>query len=291
MASTSEKVVPGPGFYPDMAYDAYRAADALNISGLHHILHTQKKFKSEKERSSDTAATQLGRLWHSMCEDYEQFNVSHHPFPQFIGSREYANPKASKEYKEWKAQVLAENEGINFVKPEVWQTLQNMWVTLMAKPVISQYVTLEGINECSVFWEEDDVLCKARLDKILPEYKTVVDFKSTAGSASDYLRSLEKYGYDFQVAHYLAAASEAGYPCKNFIHLVTETTPPYDSAAFQLSWEDIELADQKRRRAIDIYRECCEYDIWEGHLDEVQVVERPNWARERDLKMLAQSHR
>src|SRR5688572_2201158 len=63
----------------------------------------------------------------------------------------------------------------------------------------------DGKPEQTIVWREDSVWCRARLDWLHDDRRTVDDYKSTDGSANptSWSRTLFNIGYDIQAAWYL----------------------------------------------------------------------------------------
>jgi PDDEXK-like uncharacterized protein DUF3799 len=143
-----------------------------------------------------------------------------------------------------------------------------------------------GRPEQAIFWidEETGVWRRALVDW-LPNVGTgrpvVVDYKTTVSADREAIRkSVDTYGYHQQAAwyldgvHALGLADDAG-----FLFIFQEKEPPYLITVAQLDQTAMEVGRDLNRRALEMYRDCRDADIWPGHSDdmEIQEISLPPW--------------
>ena len=119
-------------------------------------------------------------------------------------------------------------------------------------------------REISIFWDRDGVPCKCRPDSLVFASKdesgvpwhSVVDYK-TAADASPYgfKNAILRYGYDQQAAWYNDGVTAAGYNVREFVFVVQEKKPPYVNMVYILSWPSILKAQEKNKKAVEIFSE------------------------------------
>lgn len=148
-----------------------------------------------------------------------------------------------------------------------------------------------GRPEQAIFWldEETGVWRRALIDWLPtvaydgpPE---VIDYKTTkSADPRSIRRAVHSYGYHQQAPWYLDAVASIGYPDDTtFKFIFQEKTPPYLITIVVLDDAAMRIGDARNRRAIEIYRDCAELDIWPGHSTETEVISLPAWAeREED---------
>lgn len=135
----------------------------------------------------------------------------------------------------------------------------------------------EATKESSILWQEDGVWCRARPDAITKDRKWIIDYKtaSTAHPLAWAKRTVVSGGYDIQNAHYLAAAEAAFGPDdhRKFGFLIQDIEEPHECAFVTLSHEYIQLAQEKRAFALELWKAACNA----GHDKMIVEIEPPKW--------------
>ncbi len=145
----------------------------------------------------------------------------------------------------------------------------------------------DGKPEQSLFWEEDGVQCRARLDWLRDDFATVDDLKSTRGSANPAAwtrRTLYEIGADIQAVFYLRGLKAITGESAEFRFCVVETTAPYALVPVTLDYATVVLAERKVDYALATWKRCLETDTWPGYSEQVCVAELPGWEQERWLE-------
>lgn len=151
-----------------------------------------------------------------------------------------------------------------------------------------------GAPEQTLVWEDQGVLCRARLDWLRDDRATVDDLKTTAGSARPdewARRRMWEMGADIQARFYVRGVRALTGGDPEFRFAVAETCPPYAVSLVSLSPAAIEVADAKIDHALALWRRCVERDEWPGYPQQVAYAEPPVWEVERlyDLRELAEA--
>jgi hypothetical protein len=142
-----------------------------------------------------------------------------------------------------------------------------------------------GQPEQTLIWQDDEtgVWCRARLDwlpeqapgrMIIPDYKSSIKASRTA-----FAKSVAEHGYHRQAAWYLAGVRALGLAEQAaFVFIVQEKTAPYLVSLFDLTDEDLALADRSNRRALQVYADCAAADVWPGYSADIELISLPLWA-------------
>ena len=152
----------------------------------------------------------------------------------------------------------------------------------------------DGKPEQTLVWEEDGVICRARLDWLRDDRATIDDLKTTRGSANpeSWTRTLYSIGADIQAAFYLRglfAVDASDGPevewgtVPVFRFVVQETFAPYALSVVELGSAALAIADRKVEYAIQTWKRCLAEDRWPGYADQVCVAELPPWEEARWL--------
>ena len=111
------------------------------------------------------------------------------------------------------------------------------------------------------------------------------EFKTTSGSAAAdiWQRRVWDNGLDLQDALYCMGLQEVlgleRRPVMTFI--VQEVEPPHAISVHKLSPRAQELADQRIRKAIGIWKACMKSDTWPGYPSYVNHIDAPPWIEQR----------
>lgn len=142
-----------------------------------------------------------------------------------------------------------------------------------------------GVAEQTMIWQTGDVWRRALVDWIRTDGR-LVDYKTTYRSdQASVNKSIATYGYHQQGDWYVNGAQALGLTkVSSFRFVFQEKTPPYLVTVVRLSDDDMAVGARANVKAIDIYRQCRDTDIWPGHVsDERELDSRlPGWVDRHD---------
>jgi hypothetical protein len=144
----------------------------------------------------------------------------------------------------------------------------------------------DGKPEQTLVWEEDGVLCRARLDWLRDDFTAVDDLKTTSRSASPelYSRALFGVGGDVQAAFYARGVERLTGIVPEFRWVVVETAPPYALSVIAPAPDLLTIGRDKVEYAIDAWRRCLERDEWPAYSRLVCYAELPAYEEARWLE-------
>jgi hypothetical protein len=138
--------------------------------------------------------------------------------------------------------------------------------------------------EQTLIWHDGEfgIWRRARLDahRSASRRLLVTDYK-TARSADpgQFARSAASYGYHAQASWYLDAVQAVlGERDAAFLFVVQEKEPPYLVTVCELDYPSVQAGHALNRRAMEVYRDCREADVWPGYTDDVALISLPAWA-------------
>lgn len=143
----------------------------------------------------------------------------------------------------------------------------------------------DGAPEQTLVWEEDGVVCRARLDWLRDDHRTVDDLKTTSRSANPdaYSRALYGVGGDVQAAFYVRGVKALTGTEPAFRWAVVETTPPYALSVVAPSPGMLEIGNAKVEYALALWARCLESGEWPGYPVDVCYAELPPYEEARWL--------
>jgi exodeoxyribonuclease VIII len=241
---------------PNLSYAAYDArpglrsgylatADKRNL-GIAEFIRTHPD-------EADKECLILGSALHCLILEPQRFaqewTVGDGPTNPTTGSP-YGSD--SKKYREWLMQQI---------KPVLtraqYEKVLGMADAVAADPDARVIRDNPRKTELSVFWEQDGVPCKCRLDCAQP--KLLWDIKSCRDATEfGFMRSIADYRYHLQAAFYLMGACRAGLaePTTPFQWLCVENTPPFATHVMLVPIDLLGAAHDRVEKLIEQYAAC-----------------------------------
>lgn len=177
----------------------------------------------------------------------------------------------------------ARAEGMIPLLAHEWQRVSAMLTAIREQlPAIDVSPPLfqGGKPERTVIWEDQGVLCRARLDYLHDDFSACDDLKTAGRSANPFVwtrTTLWSIGADIQAAMTIRAIKALTGVDTEFRFLVAETTAPYAVCLIALAPAALELANRKLDRALNVWRTCLEEDIWPAYPQQVCYAEPMPW--------------
>jgi hypothetical protein len=141
-----------------------------------------------------------------------------------------------------------------------------------------------GVPERSTLWVDDQTgrYCRAMLDRYpnpdWPGRPIAVDLKTTVSVQTRALvRTVVKYGYDQQAAHYLDGLAKDGLVDAGFVFVFAESKPPHLVRVVQLAEHWVERGRRRNREALDLLDRCLDLDDWPGAPPGLLTLDPPGW--------------
>ena len=128
-------------------------------------------------------------------------------------------------------------------------------------------------SELTALAEIDGVWCRAMIDNAPADPRMpLIDFKTTEDASPEACRrSVEGYGYDLQMAHYLAVWEAATGEKRDFLFVFQEKAAPFEVGIVRLlakpghSEDWLEDATEKAAAARQTWGQCLKSNIWPGY--------------------------
>jgi len=136
--------------------------------------------------------------------------------------------------------------------------------------------------EQTMLWQDGSIWLKSRPDLLWQNGRTVIDYKTTGGSAEPnvFAKQIVNMGYDLQAAIGLDGMAtlfpREGEP--RFLFLVQENTPPYACSLIGLDPMMLDLATRRLAMAKNLWRACMNVRAWPGYPSRICYVSPPNFA-------------
>ena len=231
-------------YFPNMSNSFYH--NGPGISSSHIRRFSQSQLHALEEVIEQTPAMNFGSAAHSLIVEGEGAFFS--DVVTITGSPYTNTNKALKKESLDKGLTV-----INEKDKDTIYSMQNSLVTearAYLNPDKEYPSSFDSPYEVSIFWYEQDLLCKTRADVVLNPFDkphgenaiVLVDYKTTADcSVRGFTNSVRRYSYDLQAAWYKRGFERAGFQVHDFVFVAQEKKTPYASKVFKMNHTDMEV--------------------------------------------------
>jgi len=237
--------------YKDIPNEDYHAGVGISSSYIRRFGQSQLHAIEHKQESSPNL--KFGTAAHALIvEGQEAFDKE---------VRVLTGSPYTKAYKEEKAEY--EEQGFIVLKEDDVNLIQSMKDSMVYEG--NAYLNAKGkVAEASIYWYEEDVLCKCRPDMLCPPLKepnsdnkiVIIDYKTTISCEPfAFNKSVKKYGYDMQAAWYRRGLLMAGYDVEDFVFIAQEKVHPYASKVFRITKEQMDFGWTMMESYLSDYKE------------------------------------
>lgn len=279
MTTTDVLLTPtGDAVVRDLPHEQYLRHPALSFSGAKVLIRPAgpARFRHEREHGRPPK---------------DEFDVGHAAHNAVLGvGPELVVVDAA----DWRtnaakeARELARASGKVPVLSATASKVADMARALRAHPIASRLLhPRSGEPEVSLFWrdEQHGVDRRGRVDWLrTPDADgrlILADYKTTTDASPDAIaRSLWSYGYDMQAAWYRDLVVGLGLAkSAPFLFVFQEVAAPYLVHVVEPAPDDLMRGEDKNRRALQLFADCTERDVWPGYNDTgITTVTAPAWA-------------
>jgi len=271
-----------PCFVEGVPEAQYFELPGASSTALKALLQTSPKHMREAQ-NEPSAAKALGSLVHLLVLQPELVDDHVAVEPEKINRRTKAGKAA---FAEWEK----ENAGKLICSQADYDAAQAMRDSVLTgKGRIGEAIFGAGRAEVTMMAVDpvSGVLCRGRADWLPDGQNVIVDLKTAASAApAEFAKSAARYSYHLQAWLYAHLHSLiTGKPPPAFVHAVVESSPPYDSAFYELSQHDLQKGEVAIRHALSIWAKCEAAGIWPGYGYDwnegcyvIEPLSLPRWA-------------
>ena len=245
MLENFEHVIIGDvAYFPNLDNNTYHNGPGISSSNIRRF--SQSQLHALEEVVEQTPVMMFGSAAHSLIVEGEAAFFSD---VVTIKGSPYTNTN-----KQLKKDSLA--KGLSVITEEQRDTIYSMNNSLVqeAEPYLrpgKDYPqVLKSPKEVSIYWYEQDLLCKTRADVVCNAFDNtfgedaivLVDYKTTSDcSVRGFTNAVRRYSYDLQAAWYKRGFERAGFKVADFVFVAQEKKPPYASKIFKMNHTDMEI--------------------------------------------------
>lgn len=259
-----------PGFHdniPEADYHGHR--ESLSVSGAKLLLKAPALFKYRQDNPEFKDVFDFGSAAHAKVLGIGADIVVHE-----FDAAKVKSPKSTNAWKEQQAE--ARERGAVLLLPEEYARICEMAAALERIPLVRQLMK-DGRPEVSAYCldEATGVMRRSRfdiLDDLIVDYKTTISAEPGA-----FARSAATYGYPQQAAWYEQIALDLGMAVRGFLFVAQEKTAPYLTSVIELTPDAVARGAELNQRALQIFRDCTEANVWPGYSSGVVAVDVPRY--------------
>lgn len=245
----------------------YFSRKEISNSDLKLIEKSYSHFLNKDQRE-DTASLNFGRALHMYVLEEPKF-FEHYIVAPELDRRTTAGKQT------W-ASLL--ESGKTIISASDWVELNQLRQNIRNHPIASK-ILMGAEFEGAITGEIDGVPMRAKVDIINRGY--IIDLKTTQdASASEFKRSIGKYGYYQQAAVYLELCKQNNLHASGFLFIAVERgSRQCGVACYSLDQESIDIGLQKARKTLKKYKEFKNSpERYTGYSDSIEVIGAPTWA-------------
>lgn len=232
---------------------SYSALKQFNNSPNHLVAYWDRQFVQ-------TPAMLKGSIIHKLILEPDTFNDEYFVLNDADILAELVaggakSPKATKIYKEWKAEQLEANQDKTQVDQELFLECFDVSRKALENEILKKVEAVEHLVEFSFA----GVPFKGFIDASGPGF--ILDVKTTSDASPEaFVRDVMKLKYHWQSALYLEANRELGFSGSNpeFYILAVETSSPFNVQLYKMSAEFVDLGFAEVSKAVQRFKD------WDG---------------------------
>jgi len=259
-----------PGIYENIPHDVYRGWHAMNYSRLKTLDKSVDEFVYEMqfERKASDAMI-LGSAVDTLVHEPHLFDDAFAVMPD-VNLR-------TKDGKAARDAFVEAAGGRTVIDSGAHQTAMLIANAVKEHSVSASFLA-NGKPQVCVVWHDAEtrILCKARLDWLMPNRISDLKVVGRGVDADDFARSMIDFGYHIQAALYsdgLAAVTGKHLP---FTFVVASSSPPHRVKVYEVEPETLAAGRYCYRRALHTYQACKNSGRWRD-TECLETIQLPTW--------------
>lgn len=269
-----------PVWIENQSDDEYHA-NKDHVSSTPVRLISQKSlatFKSEfidRPETVDSEAFRLGKLFHKLCLEGDDFWDKFQVEPEFGDLRSSKNREAKKEWYD-----SMPKDAILLTGPEL-RMIEGQLESLMLHADASAVLKQKGKAEISGYYADPEtgILCRIRPDLWVEELGALVDIKTAQDCTfAEFQRSIVKWRYDIQMGMYAEGIRViTGKPIEFAAFVVVEKKKPYEVAVYHPSQEMLDNGKSEYHLSLRKLAQALDTGVWRRYQEKIVEITYPRW--------------
>lgn len=246
---------------------------------------TEEEYRKRKELNYSLAKIIIRKSARHAVEEQslpfkKQINFGSIEHATLLGKGQKAVLIQADNYRTKQAQMDRDNAISNGLIPLLPHEYEEViaCATEITRQLEEKEISLEGLTEQSMIWEDDGVACKGRMDLFQPapiHEITEMKFTEWPLTESSLRKLIRQQGYDIQAATYTSGIHIITGELPAFKWIFCEMKPPYQIRRVNLTDTMRLVGMQKWDRARNTWKTCLESGVWSGYGDDLDL--EPDW--------------
>lgn len=220
-----------------------------------------------------TDAMKFGTAFHTLLLEPEKFNEKYLVCEDPDNNHKGRGP--------WKAFAdEADARGLIPLKWSAFQDMNQMPASIRSSKRLMKHLTPDVDIEATCVWRDrtHGVMCKARLDIVNHDTKTVIDIKTAVDARpGPFAKAANLRGYGFQAAwytHALRVLRGGGY---RYLIAAVQKSAPFHCTVHEFDSERLDWEHERCMEQLATYARCLESGEWPGYDDVVHTIGMDPW--------------
>ena len=259
------------------AYLARQEASASQIKAARAGPLTYSSYLAQQD-DDQTQATSFGSLSHTVILEPEKFEREYVIEPPL--SAKYKVPRASKEYREAKAALLARNPGKTLVTIDDLERAQAMRRSIEAHPAAKRLLyTTRVYAEVTLLGEIAGVPVRVRPDVMTQSPRAIVDLKTTKDPTPRAFRAdVRRYGYNLSPWMYTEVARQHDGLDYRFFWVCVSSAPPHHVRVYEAGAAMLDLGEQRVVEGLELIKAMPAKRVLAHHdCESIEIIDSEPW--------------
>lgn len=256
--------------HQNIPYAVYSAWPGVRFSDAKHVdvvpAHYRiRELGPDEEKKHFTQ----GRCFHTASLEPELLEREYITVPRVMVDGVLTGDKRLKPVKNAWKEAEANHPDAEILSEDDYNQALSWRDAVWSHPLMAEILGSPGFNEASVFWQDaaTGLYCKARIDtmRLWRGYTVVIDLKSGVdGAPRPFQKSLEKFSYPAQAAHYLNGLNAVGPAERRFMWFVVEKDSSLP-VVYEPGFATLEYGRRQIARWLATLADCQEKNEWPGY--------------------------
>lgn len=264
-----------------LSSEKYHSGPGIGSHGLMEMLRSPAHYQHMRVTGvgrKPTPAMEFGTLFHFAVLEPEEFKRRARMEPEC----DKRTTKGKETYQQWLADCPPD---ALIVSPKNHDRLMGMLTKIEETTVAKNLIMGPGLREHSGYWidKETGVLCRIRPD-LLTSDGELIDVKSTTDARpGPFSHDIAANEYDLQMAFYREGVFNiTGKHPTACTYFAVESDGSFGIGLHYASSEILARGERLFRKALSLYRDCLDKNVWPAYPDKITKIYLPDWARKQE---------
>jgi len=244
--------------------------------------HSKHILKEQPGPSSD--AIDIGEVSHQILLRGRIKNKVARLIPDEV-LRKDKNGRLSRAGAEWES--FAASCAVDGVIPLLqrdWRSIDRIVDQVWKNDIARQMIEKASRKEATCEWQDEEtgLLCRVMFDVFAPSFRADLKTTSKPVREATIAKHIGDMHYDIQAAFYERAAKLLGATKDRFVFIFQKNDPPYTCRCFDLTKDDLDVANARITKYLRQLADRLEKDDWSSDKGQLTTVSLPSYIKHLD---------